>query len=554
MAETQLPQQQDHLAQLLQTTLRDTLFSSRAYLHPSQVKKVASALAEAFFEFDRSPDHLQAESIGIGLCHAGVGIKAVLRIGSCLTQFCKQHSRDSVRYVCIETTQVFHGALVQGYLRATEANILQEQERIRSALQQTLHRYTLQLETAAEVARTATSTLELGTLLTSAVDLIGERFGLDYVAVYLLDQDNHYADLRAATGKEGRVRLSARHRLRANGASTVGRCLASKQHVLMMARSESGISDASWLAETQSEIVLPLVTHGRVIGALSAQSQRSGTFSSQDVTGFQIMSDQLANAIQNARLYANAQQRAEDLSQAYVQLKELENLKDQFMQNVSHELRTPLTMIRGYAEMLLLEEDPLASSEWRDALQIILRNALALSELVTDIMVMLEASASRSSVTTTSLLDAVQDSANSFLYLAQQRGLILELDLPTQEAVCDVLARSDHLHRITDNLLSNAMKFTPAGGRIQVRVWESDGRAFLEVADTGIGIPSHLQERIFERFFQVDSSNRRTRGGVGLGLALVRELVESYGGRVSAASPGIDQGSVFTVILPCAPA
>jgi signal transduction histidine kinase len=98
------------------------------------------------------------------------------------------------------------------------------------------------------------------------------------------------------------------------------------------------------------------------------------------------------------------------------------------------------------------------------------------------------------------------------------------------------------------------MKFTPAGGRIQVRVWESDGRAFLEVADTGIGIPSHLQERIFERFFQVDSSNRRTRGGVGLGLALVRELVESYGGRVSAASPGIDQGSVFTVILPCAPA
>jgi signal transduction histidine kinase len=291
-----------------------------------------------------------------------------------------------------------------------------------------------------------------------------------------------------------------------------------------------------------------------VIGALSAQSQRSGTFSSQDVTGFQIMSDQLANAIENARLYANAQQRAEDLSQAYVQLKELENLKDQFMQNVSHELRTPLTMIRGYAEMLLLEEDPLASSEWRDALQIILRNALALSELVTDIMVMLEASASRSSVTTTSLLDAVQDSANSFLYLAQQRGLILELDLPTQEAVCDVLARSDHLHRITDNLLSNAMKFTPAGGRIQVRVWESDGRAFLEVADTGIGIPSHLQERIFERFFQVDSSNRRTRGGVGLGLALVRELVESYGGRVSAASPGIDQGSVFTVILPCAPA
>jgi len=94
------------------------------------------------------------------------------------------------------------------------------------------------------------------------------------------------------------------------------------------------------------------------------------------------------------------------------------------------------------------------------------------------------------------------------------------------------------------------MKFTPAGGRVSVRLWEDDQRVYLETVDTGIGIPSYLQERIFDRFFQVDSSRRRAYGGTGLGLALVKELVESYGGKVSAASPGKDLGSTFTVVLP----
>ncbi len=513
---------------------------------------MASALAEAYCEFDRLSDHLQVESLGSQLCHAGVGSRAVLQIGACLTQFCKQYPQDGVRsYGCIETAQVFHGAIVQGYLRANEANILEEQERIRSALQQTLHRYTLQLETAAEVARTAISTLELGTLLTTAVDLIGERFDLDYVAIYLLDEDARYAELRAATGLEGRVRLSARHKLKANGASTVGQCLASKRHVLMMARGdESAGHGASWLPDTQSEIVLPLITHNKVIGALSAQSKRSGAFSSQDVTGFQIMCDQLANAIENARLYADAQRRAEDLAQAYEQLKELEMLKDQFMQNVSHELRTPLTMIRGYAEFLLSGELGNVDVEQQEALQVILRNSEALSELVADILAMLEVSAAKTTLTATSLIETVLDSVASFQILAAKNGVALDAELPAVDGGCLVLARTDHLRRITDNLLGNALKFTPAGGRVNVRLWEGEHRVHLEVADTGMGIPSHLQERIFERFFQVDSSQRRAHGGAGLGLALVKELVESYGGSVSAVSPGNDQGSTFTVVLP----
>ena len=541
----------EELTALLQRNLREALFGSRAYLRPSDLRRVAEAQSRAVLGFLRYSDSQEAQSHGAYLCAIGVGDLAVLQTSQVFREYCSSYLDGETLDSCLERADEHHRFVVQGYFRARETSILEEQERIRSALQHTLHRYTLQLETAAEVARTAISTLELGALLTTAVDLIGERFGLDYVAIYLLDEDNRYADLRAATGIHGRVRLSARHRLKAKGASTVGRCLASKQHVLVMARGdETDGSSPSWLPDTQSEIVLPLITHDDVIGALSAQSQRSGAFSSQDVTGFQIMCDQLANAIENARLFANAQQRAEDLAQAYDQLKELELLKDQFMQNVSHELRTPLTMIRGYVEFLLSEELGDIELEQRDALQIILRNAEALTELVSDILSMLEISATKTTAAPVSLVDTVHDSLASFQIVANKNDISLEADLRAAAGGGLVMARPDHLRRVADNLLSNALKFTPAGGRVNVRLWEGDHRVQLEIADTGIGIPSHLQERIFDRFFQVDSSQRRVHGGAGLGLALVRELVASYGGTVSAVSAGKDQGSTFTVALP----
>ena len=539
------------LTELLLRNLRSGLFTSRAYLRPSDLRQVAQLQARSFLDYLQTANWEDVQNHGASLWKMGVGEQAVLGSYQVVRRFCSSHAPADALSAVLDQADEHYRYVIQGYLKERETSILEEQERIRSALQHTLHRYTLQLETAAEVARTAISTLELGALLTTAVDLIGERFELDYVAIYLVNEDNRYADLRAATGNEGRMRLSARHRVKVTGASTVGRCLASKKHVLVMARgSGSDVASPSWLAGTQSEIVLPLITRGQVIGALSAQSIRSGAFSSQDVVGFQIMCDQLANAIENAHLYADAQHRAEDLAQAYDQLKELEVLKDQFMQNVSHELRTPLTMIRGYAEYMLEGQLGDIDAEQKEALRVILRNSEALSEMVTDILAMLEISASKTVLTATSLAEVVQDSAAGFQIVAAKNGVNLSTELPSANGACHVMARPDHLRRVVDNLLGNALKFTPGGGRVKVRLWEGDHRVYLEVADTGVGIPGHLQERIFERFFQVDSSQRRVHGGAGLGLALVRELVESYGGSVSAVSPGKDQGSTFTVTLP----
>lgn len=538
------------LEQELSHALRAALFTSRGSLHPANLPQIVSSEIDLFFAYLREPATAQAQERGAALAGIGLAHSAMLRSGEILRRFVLTYTAGEFNPPWFERVEGFHRDVLSGYFRDYEAKILIEQERIRSALQQTLHRYTVQLETAAEVARTAISTLDLGALLTTVVDLIGERLALDYVAIYLLDDDNRFVDLRAATGLEGRHRLSGRHRLKANGGSMVARCLLTKRYILSEGDSEATLGETATLPNTQSEIVLPLITRGKVIGALSVQTTQPGMFSSQDVTGFQIMSDQLANAIENARLYTNAQQRAEDLAQAYDQLKELETLKDQFMQNVSHELRTPLTMIRGYAELLMMDDTVAASLDRSEALQVILRNTQALTELVADILSMLEASATRMAVTVASMFDAVRDSVFSFQYLAERNGLALEATLPENGSGYEVIARQDHLRRIADNLLANAIKFTPAGGRVLVRLWESEERVYLEVADTGIGIPSHLQERIFERFFQVDSSQRRVHGGAGLGLALVRELVESYSGTVTAASPGKDQGSVFTVMLP----
>lgn len=131
--------------------------------------------------------------------------------------------------------------------------------------------------------------------------------------------------------------------------------------------------------------------------------------------------------------------------------------------------------------------------------------------------------------------------------LADQAGLTLDGDLSA--SVPPILGDAEHLRRVVDNLIGNALKFTPAGGRIAVSLQSANGEVMLQVIDTGIGVEAEHQERIFERFYQADGTTRRTHGGCGLGLALVKEIVERHGGRVSVESQA-GQGSTFTILLP----
>ena len=541
----------DELTALLQSNLREALFVSRAYLRPSDVRQTAVVQTNALFDFLRSSETAVAQQHGAYLCEIGVGDQAVLQTGEIMRRFCASHLHGETLVDCLPRVDEYHRMMVQGYFRAQESSLLEEQERIRSALQQTLHQYNVQLETAAEVARTTVSTLELDVLLNTAVELICQRYGLDYVGIYLTDRSGEAVSLKASSGNRGGVANRKEHHLAISGGSTVGRCITAGRNILTSRSAESvNGEDSSWVGGSESELSLPLITGERILGALTVQSADASAFSSLHVAGFQIVTDQLANAIQNANLYADARRRADELAAAYEQLKELELLKDQFMQNISHELRTPLTMIRGYAELMASSQLGTLDADQLDAVDVILRYSNALTLLVDDIMAIMDVSTSKSTNQPVALAELLSISLLDFQVLATGAGVHLVSDIDENDPQPVIYANPDHLRRIVENLIGNAVKFTPAGGKVRVQLDMRDGQAIISVSDNGIGIPPEMLPHVFDRFFQVDGSRKRRHGGVGLGLALVKELVESYGGWVTADSLGIDRGSTFRVALP----
>ncbi|MFL7793464.1 MAG: GAF domain-containing protein [Anaerolineae bacterium] len=298
----------------------------------------------------------------------------------------------------------------------------------------------------------------------------------------------------------------------------------------------------------RSLILLPLRVGGRLYGTMSVgHRSEKHVWHPDDIRLLEAVVHQLRLVIENAHLFEEAQRRTEELAAALVQLEEMDCLKDEFIQNVSHELRSPLALIRGYAEMLDAGELGEVSPEQQKPVAIIARRARMLGDLVKDITLILEAEVSSPDPEPIQLDELVRNAVEDFQVEIKQADLTLlaesEPDLPP------VSGTYTYLRRVLDNLIGNAVKFTPANGTITVRLRREEDRVALEVSDTGVGIPEDKLERVFERFYQVDGSARRRYGGVGLGLALVKEIVEAYGGHVTVESE-LGKGSAFTAHMP----
>lgn len=292
---------------------------------------------------------------------------------------------------------------------------------------------------------------------------------------------------------------------------------------------------------------VPLIVRGELIGHLTLDNLEAGAYGETEAALAQAFANQAAVAIENARLYAEVQTRAHELRTALLKQQELDRMRNEFIQNVSHELRTPLAIVLGYAELLESGELGELAPDQREPVSIIARRGRMLKKLVDDLTVILEAEAGEVNQEQVNLAEMVNLLATDFQMAAAKAMLSLTVEI--EPGGCWVIGDSSQLRRVLDNLIGNAIKFTPPHGRITVRVWQEAGQAILEVSDTGIGIPADQLERIFERFYQVDGSMSRRYGGVGLGLALVKEIVQAHGGRVSVQStPG--QGSTFRVTLP----
>jgi signal transduction histidine kinase len=241
---------------------------------------------------------------------------------------------------------------------------------------------------------------------------------------------------------------------------------------------------------------------------------------------------------------------AEALERNWLAAHQADRVKEEFFALVSHELRTPLSSIVGYVEVLReeTEEQPLSPEERERFLEIVNRNARRLLRLVGDLLFVARLEAGKLDLhrSDVDLSEAARDSVETARPQAERAGLNLRGDIADG---LHMHGDPDRLGQVMDNLLSNALKFTPEGGDVGLRLSSNDGRARIEVWDTGVGIPEAEQPRLFERFFRASSATDAAVPGVGLGLSISKAIVESHGGALSFASTE-SRGTTFRVELP----
>ncbi|HEX5604675.1 MAG TPA: PAS domain S-box protein [Pyrinomonadaceae bacterium] len=308
-----------------------------------------------------------------------------------------------------------------------------------------------------------------------------------------------------------------------------------------------------------SYLAVPVVSRsGEVIGGLFFGHPEPRMFTERDEIVVSGLASQAAVAMDNARLYetakkarAEAERAAAENERLYMQAEESSRLKEEFLATISHELRTPLSAILGWARMLRLGQ--LSTEQSAKALDTIERNARAQAQLVDDLLDV-------SRIITGKLrMDVRPADPNSFIDAAVEsvrpaadaKGVRIQKVVDTSPI--SIPGDPVRLQQVVWNLLSNAIKFTPRGGRVQIRSERVNSHLEIVVSDTGQGIESEFLPHVFDRFRQADQKTSRQHGGMGLGLAIVRHLVEMHGGTVRANSDGEGKGATFTVMLPIAP-
>jgi PAS domain S-box-containing protein len=316
----------------------------------------------------------------------------------------------------------------------------------------------------------------------------------------------------------------------------------------------------------------PLVVRGRLLGALSFGSRTRTQFTDGELNLLQATADQVAVALERSNLLASLQQQTEQLTQA-------NRVKDEFLAVLSHELRTPLNPILGWARLLQSRKHDEATVT--RALEIIERNAKIQTQLIEDLLDVSRILQGKLSlnVAPVDLVPMIEAALETVRLAAEAKGIVLQFLMTPFEAESFetsapqlskflVLGDAGRLQQVVWNLLSNAVKFTPTGGEVTTelsRVEEESAALkptedtktqrslpYIQIAvrDTGKGINPNFLPYVFDYFRQADGSTTRTFGGLGLGLAIVRHLVELHGGTIEAASAGENQGATFTVKLP----
>jgi len=421
----------------------------------------------------------------------------------------------------------------------TDVTALKQAEEGQADLVSVMTKRNIQLQTAAEVSRAASSILDLNKLLPAVVDLICTHFDYYYVGIFLVDESKEWAILSAATGENGAQLLKAGHRLKVEDSSMIGWCIQKQQARIALDVGEEAVRFKNpYLPLTRSEMALPLIARGESIGAMSIQSTLPGAFSRVDIAALQAMADQMANAIENARLFT---ERVSLIRELETQNAELER----FTYTVSHDLRSPLVTIHGFLgylrqdaaahDMARFDKDLHRIANAVDRMQFLLNDLLELSRIGRVI------NPSESMPFGDIVAEAVE-LLNGPLE-ARRVNVRVHNDFP--------LVFGDHarLVEVLQNLISNAAKFMGDQPQPMIEIG-TDGEdpnhmQILFVRDNGIGIDPQFHDRIFGLFNRLDPAIE----GTGIGLTLVKRIIEMHGGKILIHS-GVGEGATFYFTLP----
>jgi PAS domain S-box-containing protein len=292
---------------------------------------------------------------------------------------------------------------------------------------------------------------------------------------------------------------------------------------------------------TRTAMVVPIVAGDRIEGVIYVARRTPAPFSDDDERVGSRLADHAAIAIRNAELLAREQAARSDAEEA-------NRAKDQFLAVLSHELRTPLNTMLGW--LAVVRTGRLDASQHQRALEIVERNTRAQARMIDDLLDISRIAAGKMVLDRRpiSLASVIADTVDALQPEVKAKGLTLERHVDAEAGT--VSADADRIRQTLVNLLVNAMKYTPSGGRVEVRLRAGDGVVRITVQDTGTGIEPDVLPHVFERFRQADWRTAGAQGGLGLGLAVVREVVQMHGGSVEAQSDGPGRGATFTVTLP----